>query len=115
MPRSASSRSRKPRRPGRPAEGAGEPRERLLPAMAGLRDTIGGSDDDAGALARAFVAGIHAIVARNPWLPSIWVREILTEGGALREMMVAQGGAGRPPEACARAWIRACWWYPWSA
>ena len=134
MPRSAPSRSRKPRRPGRPAEGAGEHRERLLdaalacftrasiastplaaiareagvtpalvhyyfddkaalvqalaaerllPAMAGLRDAIGGSDDDAGALARAFVAGIHALVARNPWLPSIWVREILTEGGAL--------------------------------
>ena len=153
MPRSAPSRSRKPRRPGRPAEGAGEHRERLLdaalacftrasiastplaaiareagvtpalvhyyfddkaalvqalaaerllPAMAGLRDAIGGSDDDAGALARAFVAGIHALVARNPWLPSIWVREILTEGGALREMMVAQGGAGVPRAMAAR-------------
>ena len=89
MPRSASSRSRKPRRPGRPAEGAGEHRERLLdaalacftrasiastplaaiareagvtPALvhyyfadkAALVQALGGSDDDAGALARAF-------------------------------------------------------------
>ena len=28
------------------------------------------------------------MVARNPWLPGLWVREILTEGGALRELLL---------------------------
>ena len=27
---------------------------------------------------------------RSPWLPSLWVREVLCEGGALRELLVDQ-------------------------
>ena len=64
--------------------------ERLLPAMAELRAVTGSAEGDAGELLRGFVAGIHALVARHPWLPAIWIREIVTEGGALRELMLAQ-------------------------
>jgi AcrR family transcriptional regulator len=132
---------RKPRKPGRPAEAAGELRERLLdaalacfadasiasvplaaiarragvtpalvhysfqdkpalvqavaqerllPAMQGLREVVSAAPAGLGPLVRAFVAGIHSIVAAHPWLPALWVREVLTEGGALRAMMVAQ-------------------------
>jgi len=76
--------------------------ERLLPAMAGLQAAISGHDGDVAALARGFVGGIHALVASHPWLPAIWVREVLTEGGALRELMVAQVAPGLPRILAAR-------------
>lgn len=151
MPRAAA--SRKPRKPGRPAESAGDLRERLLdaalacfaeasiasvplaaiarragvtpalvhyyfqdkpalvqavaqerllPAMHGLRDAVSAAPSDLGALVRGFVAGIHAVVAAHPWLPSLWVREVLTEGGALRELMVSQVAPAVPRVMAAR-------------
>ena len=129
---------RKPRKPGRPAEAAGELRERLLdaalacfadasiasvplaaiarragvtpalvhyyfqdkpalvqavaqerllPAMQGLREVVSAAPAGLGPLVRAFVAGIHSVVAAHPWLPALWVREVLCEGGALREVL----------------------------
>lgn len=134
-------RARKPRRPGRPAEGASDHRERLLdaalacfgrasigsttlaaiareagvtpalvhyyfddkpalvqalaqerllPVMAGLRPALAQPGGDARDLVRAFVGALHAAVATHPWLPSLWVREVLTEGGALRDILVSQ-------------------------
>ncbi|HEY8520084.1 MAG TPA: TetR/AcrR family transcriptional regulator [Gammaproteobacteria bacterium] len=59
--------------------------ERLMPVVLSLRDTVAAAGESPAAVAAAFVRGIHAAVARHPWLPSIWVREILTENGALRE------------------------------
>jgi len=78
--------------------------ERLLPAMAGLRGAIAAGDPDADAatLVRGFVRGVHALVAAHPWLPSIWVREVLTEGGALRELMVSQVAPSLPRAMAAR-------------
>jgi AcrR family transcriptional regulator len=64
--------------------------ERLMPVLAELRDSLAGMDGDARELVRRFVHGLHAAVARHPWLPVIWVREILTEGGVLREMMIGR-------------------------
>ena len=34
--------------------------------------------------------GIGELVARHPWLPSLWVREVLCEGGALRELLLTR-------------------------
>jgi AcrR family transcriptional regulator len=62
--------------------------ERLLPATARLRETLAAAGDDIAALVAAFVRGIGEVVARHPWLPSLWVREVLCEGGALRELML---------------------------
>jgi AcrR family transcriptional regulator len=62
--------------------------ERLLPATAQLRETLAAAGDDIAALVAAFVRGIGDVIARHPWLPSLWVREVLCEGGALRETMV---------------------------
>ena len=64
--------------------------ERLLPVVSELQKAFGAPDSDPSALLRGFVLGVHAVVARHPWLPVIWVREILTEGGALREQMLSQ-------------------------
>ena len=63
--------------------------ERVLPAIAGLRAHLppGG---DVHALVAAFVDGIGALVAEHPWLPALWVREVLCEGGALRGVLAKQ-------------------------
>ncbi len=41
-------------------------------------------------LIEGFVRGIGAVVANHPWLPPLWVREVLCEGGALREVLFNQ-------------------------
>ena len=64
--------------------------ERLLPALAPLRAHLEEAGDDPRALAEAFARGVGEIVARHPWLPSLWVREVLCEGGCLRELMFSQ-------------------------
>jgi AcrR family transcriptional regulator len=62
--------------------------ERLLPAFARMRETLASADGDVAALIAAFVRGIEALVTEHPWLPSLWVREVLCEGGALRELLL---------------------------
>ena len=64
--------------------------ERLMQVTEALRGALGNADLPPEQLAAGFVAGIHALVERFPWLPVIWVREILTEGGALREVMLSR-------------------------
>jgi AcrR family transcriptional regulator len=64
--------------------------ERLLPAAAPLREHLEQAGDDPRALVEAFARGVGEIVARNPWLPPLWVREVLCEGGSLRELMFSQ-------------------------
>lgn len=64
--------------------------ERLLPAFARMRETLASADGDVAALIAAFVRGIEVLVTEHPWLPSLWVREVLCEGGALRELLVNQ-------------------------
>src|SRR5690606_7989813 len=61
--------------------------ERLIPLVRGLRAGVEGAGEEPRELLAAFVRGMHAAVARHPWLPALWVREILTEGGALRDLL----------------------------
>src|SRR5262245_24236845 len=58
--------------------------ERLLPAVMQLRDLIAGAGNDVHAIAAHFVKGLLGLVDAYPWFPSLWVREVLCEGGALR-------------------------------
>ncbi|WP_426700411.1 TetR/AcrR family transcriptional regulator [Rhodanobacter sp. Col0626] len=64
--------------------------ERLLPALAPLRLQMERAGDDPAGLIEAFVRGIGAVVASHPWLPPLWVREVLCEGGALRDVLFHQ-------------------------
>ncbi len=66
--------------------------ERLWPVMAQVHAGVGEAGDDVAALVAAFVNGITRAVAAHPWLPTLWVREILCEGGALREVMIERIG-----------------------
>ena len=71
--------------------------ERLLPVVAQMRAPVmQAGDGDVAALVAGFVHGIGGVVAQHPWLPTLWVREILCEGGALRDMMISQVGPMLP-------------------
>ena len=61
--------------------------ERLLPALAPLHAAVRDAGEDVAALVRAFVDGIAGMIERHPWLPALWVREVLSEGGALRDLL----------------------------
>lgn len=76
--------------------------ERLLPVVAQLREPVAQAGGDVAALVAGFVHGVGAVVARHPWLPTLWVREVLCEGGALRGMLLEQVGPLLPKMMVAR-------------
>lgn len=76
--------------------------ERVLPAFARLREPLMRSGDDVCELVAGFVQGIGALVAAHPWLPPLWVREVLCEGGALREVLFERIGPQLPQMMTAR-------------
>lgn len=76
--------------------------ERLLPVVAQLREPVARAQGDVAALIAAFVHGVGGLVARHPWLPTLWVREVLCEGGALRDLLIQQIGPLLPRMMAAR-------------
>jgi len=61
--------------------------ERLLPVFGAIRASILRVDGDVAGLVAGFVRGVIAAVGEHPWLPPLWVREVLCEGGALRGVL----------------------------
>lgn len=80
--------------------------ERLLPALLLLRAPLEQAGDDVAASIAAFVTGVGRIAAAHPWLPPLWVREVLCEGGALREVLFETIGP-QIPQAMARRFAAA--------
>jgi AcrR family transcriptional regulator len=70
--------------------------ERLVPLLAPLRERLDKAGGDPAALVEAFVRGTGELVTQHPWLPALWVREVLCEGGALREALFHQALPGLP-------------------
>ncbi|MEQ1513997.1 MAG: TetR/AcrR family transcriptional regulator [Lysobacteraceae bacterium] len=66
--------------------------ERLMPVMQSLRDPLSHAGDDPKALIRGFVRTMIATALAHPWLPQLWVREVLHEGGGLRRLMFERIG-----------------------
>jgi AcrR family transcriptional regulator len=64
--------------------------ERLVPLVTSLADSVRGEDLTARELVTAFVRGMHAAVARAPWWPTIWMREVIGESGALRRVLFGE-------------------------
>lgn len=62
--------------------------ERLMPAFEEVRKAVQAGGDDTAALIAGFVRGMCETIERHPWLPPLWVREVLCEGGALRELLL---------------------------
>ena len=76
--------------------------ERVMPAFLQLREPIMAAGDDVAALIAAFVNGVGRVVALHPWLPPLWVREVLCEGGALRDVLFERIGPQLPQMMTAR-------------
>jgi AcrR family transcriptional regulator len=70
--------------------------QKILPVFAALREPLLQAGDDIAALIAGFVNGIGRIVAEHPWLPPLWVREVLCEGGALRDLLFDRIGPQLP-------------------
>lgn len=80
--------------------------ERLLPLLGPLQRDLSALADDPRTQVGAFVNDLLRIVADNPWLPPLWLREVLSEGGLLRDRLmdrVAQPMASTVRDAIARA------------
>jgi TetR/AcrR family transcriptional regulator len=61
--------------------------ERILPEIATLAASVRAAGEDPRALITAFVHGLHTAVVHCPWLPALWLREVIGDHGALREML----------------------------
>jgi AcrR family transcriptional regulator len=62
--------------------------ERLLPALDELRERVAArTNEDCVKLISTFVSAMHELIETHPWLPGLWVREVLTEGGQLRDVL----------------------------
>jgi AcrR family transcriptional regulator len=61
--------------------------ERVTPVVGVLRDNLLAAGSDPRELLAAFVRGVHEVVARYPWWPALWVREVLNDKGVLREVL----------------------------
>ncbi|WP_179404453.1 TetR/AcrR family transcriptional regulator [Burkholderia guangdongensis] len=63
--------------------------ERLMQVIAFVwRPADARADDDPFALVDELVARFFDVTERMPWLPPLWLREIVNEGGQLRERML---------------------------
>ena len=76
--------------------------ERLMPALGLLREPLQRAGDDVAATIAGFVGGVGRIAIAHPWLPPLWVREVLCEGGALREVLFERIGPAIPRMMAAR-------------
>lgn len=62
--------------------------ERMMPAFGLIGAGVQQAGDDVAATVAAFVNGVTEVVKQFPWWPQLWVREVLCEGGALRDLLV---------------------------
>jgi AcrR family transcriptional regulator len=64
--------------------------ERMTPIATALRERLLAAGPEPRALLATFVRGMHDVVAQHPWWPALWVREVLSEKGALRDVLRKQ-------------------------
>lgn len=63
--------------------------ERLMPVFARVRDALLGMPDaPMREVLAVFVDTLCAMVREHAWLAPLWIREVVSEGGSLREMLV---------------------------
>jgi AcrR family transcriptional regulator len=68
--------------------------ERFLPLMEPVRADLLAQAHDPARQISALVLGLFRVLEANPWLPPLWLREVLSEGGLLRERLL-RGVASR--------------------
>ncbi|NML31894.1 TetR/AcrR family transcriptional regulator [Paraburkholderia antibiotica] len=63
--------------------------EKLVAAFGVIWDPVDAEHDDPLALTQGLVKRMFDVTEKMPWLPSLWLREIVNEGGLLRERAFA--------------------------
>lgn len=72
--------------------------ERLQPLILGIASVLAEQPAPAlGLLIERLVRKVVETVQTHPWLPALWVHEILSEGGLLREAMLTRFGGRLAP------------------
>ncbi|WP_069268741.1 TetR/AcrR family transcriptional regulator [Paraburkholderia nodosa] len=66
--------------------------ERFVPLRESLGDIFAEHPDDPVAALTALVQRFVALGQRNPWFPPLWVRDVISEGGVLRQRMLERLG-----------------------
>lgn len=66
--------------------------ERLQPLFSPIAEQLQAHENDLPQMIAALVGTLNETLARQPWLPPLWVREILCEGGALRDLWATRVG-----------------------
>jgi AcrR family transcriptional regulator len=64
--------------------------DRMLPAFGAVRARVAAAGDDIADTVAAFVCGLTEAMKAHPWWPQLWVREVLCEGGALRDLLLTR-------------------------
>ncbi len=62
--------------------------ERIAPAIGTIGAAVAAAPDAPRDIVRVFVHAMTEGVAAHPWFPPLWLREVLSEGGLLRERLV---------------------------
>ncbi|KMY85112.1 Transcriptional regulator, TetR family [Candidatus Paraburkholderia calva] len=80
--------------------------ERFVPLRTELARIFSEPDAEPAETLRAFVESLAATVDRHLWFAALWVREVISEGGLLRQPMAARFGEGNKDRAVERiaAW-----------
>jgi AcrR family transcriptional regulator len=63
--------------------------ERLAVAFDSIWEPVDAEHDDPLAMTQGIVRRMFDITGKMPWLPSLWLREVINEGGLLRERAFA--------------------------
>jgi AcrR family transcriptional regulator len=63
--------------------------ERLVAAFDSIWQPVDTDHDDPLAMTQGIVERMFDVTGRMPWLPSLWLREVINEGGLLRERAFA--------------------------
>jgi TetR/AcrR family transcriptional regulator len=61
--------------------------EKIFSALSGMGSRLS-TDGDCWTLIISFIDQMHAMILQHPWMPQLWVREFLTDGGVLRELLL---------------------------
>lgn len=65
--------------------------ERLLPVFRGIQGMLAAGVDEAPpGMFAAFVERMCDVVERHAWLPPLWIREVVNDGGELRGWIIDQ-------------------------
>lgn len=61
--------------------------ERFVPLRAELGRAFADSDAEPADALRAFAEGLVAVAERHPWFATLWVREVISEGGCCASVL----------------------------